>query len=342
MNTIYLRTHNMDSIFSQLQEHLGGSLHKRPDEYQLLLDNEKVKGEINGVNLRNNFTFLEYDVTFVEDTFIVSHTPVSNPIYFLYCSKGRLQHSFGPEGLKRTLNQFQTGIFSCDPSRDSALFFRNDEAVRGSVITVATTGELNRDENSDVLRKKLIETFMPKEEATLFTYLGSYNLKISEQIYNLECIKQTGAIRNLMVKGFVHILLALEIEQHEEDLKNSTILGSLTRDELDEIKELSEFIKNFPDRRFSISMLGRKSGLSPAKLQEGFKFLHGMTVTNYIRKIRVEYAEKLIKTTDLNITEIVYTVGLTSRSYFSKIFKDKYNCSPKRYQDNQLRAMLNA
>ena len=75
--------------------------------------------------------------------------------------------------------------------------------------------------------------------------------------------------------------------------------------------------------------------MSPAKLQEGFKLLHNRTVSDFIRNVRVETAEHLIKTTDLNISEIVYTVGLTSRSYFSKIFKQKYKCSPKYYQDNQ-------
>jgi len=39
-----------------------------------------------------------------------------------------------------------------------------------------------------------------------------------------------------------------------------------------------------------------------------------------------------MKTTDLNISEIVYSVGITSRSYSSKIFKDHYNMSPNDYR----------
>ena len=342
MNTVYLRAHCIERIFEQLQQHLGGDLTRMPDEYHLKLDNHKVHGEINGVNLKDNFTFLEYDVTFSGDALLVNHTPTTNPIYFLYCAKGRLKHSFGKEGKKRTLDQFQTGIFSCDPSRDFALLFRKDEAVRGTVITVATEGGATTDKSSNLLRNKLLTTFMPKEGATTFAYTGSYNLKISQQIEQLERIRQTGVVRNLLVKGIVHVLLALEIEQHEEDIKNINKCGTLTRDELDKIKELSNFIRNYPDRKFTIQLLGRKTGLSPAKLQEGCKFLHGMTVTNYIRKVRMQYAEKLIKTTDLNISEIVYTVGLTSRSYFSKIFKEQYSCSPKHYQENQLRATANA
>ena len=77
-------------------------------------------------------------------------------------------------------------------------------------------------------------------------------------------------------------------------------------------------------------------------LQEGFKLMHGTTVSDYIRAVRVEKAEELIKTSDLNISEVVYSVGFTSRSYFSKIFRQKYNCSPKEYKVHQQLMSLSA
>ena len=70
--------------------------------------------------------------------------------------------------------------------------------------------------------------------------------------------------------------------------------------------------------------------------------MHGVTVTKYIRHTRILAAEHVIKTTDLNISEVVYSIGLTSRSYFSKIFKKKYNCSPKDYQLNRQLTFLSA
>ncbi|MGY8914689.1 MAG: helix-turn-helix domain-containing protein, partial [Flavobacteriales bacterium] len=134
----------------------------------------------------------------------------------------------------------------------------------------------------------------------------------------------------------VHMILAMEIQQHSDDLESlESNRGSLTKREMEDVHEISEFIKNYPEIQYTLKYLSNKSGLSPAKLQEGFKLMHERTVTDFIRNVRVEAAEHLIKTTDLNISEVVYTVGLTSRSYFSKIFKEKYNCSPKQYQDHQ-------
>ena len=67
--------------------------------------------------------------------------------------------------------------------------------------------------------------------------------------------------------------------------------------------------------------------------------MHGRTVTDPVRNVRIEKSAKMIKNTDLNISEIVYSIGFASRSYFSKIFKEKYNCTPKNYRDNRSRAV---
>ena len=58
--------------------------------------------------------------------------------------------------------------------------------------------------------------------------------------------------------------------------------------------------------------------------------------TEYIRYTRLEAARDLIRTTDLNISQIVYTIGFSSRSYFSKIFKNKYGITPSEFKENAL------
>ncbi|MFS4446480.1 helix-turn-helix domain-containing protein [Maribacter sp. 2307UL18-2] len=343
MKIIELKTNNVAQTFTQLKEDLGGRLNASQKEYGLVLDNDLVHGEIIGVAINRNISFVEYDVTFKEDTLLIRNTPVTNPIHFLYCAKGQMNHSFGVNGTKRSLNQFQTGIFASDPSKDTVLFFRKDQAVKLASIIVNTHAQAKEDETVNLLQTQLLKTFMPKEGKEIFAYTGSYNLKIAEQMQQLETLKQGGIVRRLLIKGIVHTMLALEIQQHNEDVKNAKQnFGSLTRKEMDNIKELSSFIQNYPEVNYSLEYLSKKVGMSPSKLQEGFKLLHDRTVSDYIRNIRVETSEKLIRTTDLNISEIVYTIGLTSRSYFSKIFKQKYNCSPKYYQEHQNNSTITA
>lgn len=340
MKMIYIRSNNIKDIFGQLQQDLGGELNTYSQEYnleyRLAVDNDLLSGEITGVCFKNHICFMQYDVVFKEDTILINNIPVSNPIHFMYCAKGTINHSFGIAGQKKALNQFQTGIFSSFPNNDTVLFFERDVEVRLSNIMVTGQCEALTDNNTEHLHDRLFKTFMPRNGAKTFAYTGSYNLKIAEQVQQLETITQKGLVRSFLIQGVINLILAMEIQQHKEDQNNAkNNFGSLTKDEMDDIKELSEFIKNYPEIQYNLKYLSSKSGLSPAKLQEGFKLLHNRTVTDYIRNIRVEAAEQMIKTSNLNISEIVYSVGLTSRSYFSKIFKERFDCSPKFYQDHQ-------
>jgi AraC-like DNA-binding protein len=89
-----------------------------------------------------------------------------------------------------------------------------------------------------------------------------------------------------------------------------------------------------------LEQLSIESGLSQAKIQDGFKFLYTRTVTEYVRHIRLEAARELMRNGDLNVSQVVYSIGFTSRSYFSKIFKEKYEVTPNEYRKNVLNNLV--
>lgn len=60
--------------------------------------------------------------------------------------------------------------------------------------------------------------------------------------------------------------------------------------------------------------------------------MYGMTVNQYVHSHRLKQATSLLGNSDLNISEIVIKVGLSSKSYFSKIFKDTYGVTPTGYR----------
>src|SRR5690606_32887981 len=113
---------------------------------------------------------------------------------------------------------------------------------------------------------------------------------------------------------------------------NEAIPNSLLKDELKTIRQQAKKIMDDPSENYNLDDISRNSGLSQAKLQEGFKFLYARTVSEYIRHVRLEAARDLMNSTDLNISQIVYTIGFTSRSYFSKIFKEKYDMTPHEFK----------
>lgn len=329
-------------MFHRLHQNLGGKLALDHDEHTLELDNEFGRGEIRGISFTGGISYVEFNMVFKENFNLVANTSDTSPIYFAYCSQGNLKHSFGRDGEKRKLKNFQTGIISSRKNEDNFLYFEKEKPLKVTLITVyPREGEDNSQRDS--LNEKLSKTFFEARDADHFVYIGSYNLRIAERIQQINSIKQEGLVRHLLIKGEVNTILALELQQHSEDISNmSKQTGSLRAREMETIKEISQFIQNYPDSQLLIKDLSRRSGLSPTKLQEGFKLMHGRTVTDYIREVRIKKSEELIKNTDLNISEVVYSIGFTSRSYFSKIFKKKYNCSPKQYKDNQNKVAVTA
>ncbi|MGJ5643356.1 helix-turn-helix domain-containing protein [Formosa sp. S-31] len=333
MKTLNIKSTTATKMIKDLQVLIGGDIKSYNKEHILTVDNSLATGTISAISVKKSISFLAFDITFNEDITLKNTFLKSAPIYFTYCSEGHVEHSFTEQDTVNTLDAFQTAILRSTSSKSNVYYFKKQVNFNFSTIVV-NTDDISLATNE--LNAQLSETFSPTNQGENFIYFGSYNLKIAEKIEQLNTISQDGVVRRLLIESTVQAILALEIQQHKDDVAHANShFGSLNINELETIKEVSLFINNYPEKQYTLKYLSHKSALSPSKLQEGFKLLYGRTVTDYIRNVRVEKAEELIKTTDLNISEIVYTVGLTSRSYFSKIFKEKYNCSPKQYQDNQ-------
>lgn len=67
---------------------------------------------------------------------------------------------------------------------------------------------------------------------------------------------------------------------------------------------------------------------SKSSVSHSFKKQNGVTLSEYCNVLKLKDAEILLKTTDLSVTEICYTVGFESLSYFISCFKKKTGKTP--------------
>lgn len=336
MKILNLQRFSKSSLLHQLFCQLGGTISVNENETILKVDNKIATGTINQFILRNGLMCFNFNVTF-HTNIIVNHISKNGFTYdFIYASISSFFHNFGRDGKIIKIRKFETAIFCSGNSLESMLHFAKNKMHILSIISVNTNNKKNKEEANTVLIHKLKHTFKLNETNISIAYIGPFNLEIADKIQQLQEISHKGIVQSLLLEALIITILALKIRQHSKSLRSRSLnFGSLSTKEMTIIRELSTFIKNHPENEYSILSICLQSGLSKAKLQEGFKLMHKLTVTQYIRDVRILAAEHLIKTTDLNISEIVYSIGLTSRSYFSKIFKEKYKCSPKNYQDNQ-------
>lgn len=99
----------------------------------------------------------------------------------------------------------------------------------------------------------------------------------------------------------------------------------LALDRVDQVKLLlAEDLENPP----TLAQLGRKVGCSPFYLSRIFSDNTGLTISRYLRNIRLERAAELLRTGKCNVTEAAVTVGYSSLSHFSKAFAEMFGACP--------------
>lgn len=92
------------------------------------------------------------------------------------------------------------------------------------------------------------------------------------------------------------------------------------------IKEVIEV--NISNEQFGVSELADDIGMSRSNLLRKIKKETNLSVSQFIRQVRLESAMELLKETSDNVSEVSYKVGFNSISYFIKCFHDHYGYPP--------------
>ena len=88
------------------------------------------------------------------------------------------------------------------------------------------------------------------------------------------------------------------------------------------------------DSSLSVETISSALGLSRVQMYRKVKQLTGQSPVEIIRVTRLKKAERLLKTTQMTVSEISYDVGFSSPSYFSKCFKDYFGAQPGEVREN--------
>ncbi len=126
-------------------------------------------------------------------------------------------------------------------------------------------------------------------------------------------------------------------DHYNHDLNTETKLpsgGNLDR------KFINDFIatieKNHAKSDLSVNEIAHELGMSRIQVYRKAKALLGVSVNDYLVTVRLKKARYLLLNTSKTISEIALEVGFSSSAYFSTIFKNKFNRSPKEFKASKL------
>lgn len=88
------------------------------------------------------------------------------------------------------------------------------------------------------------------------------------------------------------------------------------------IKKLTSFITDHYSDDISINELAQQFNLHPVYLGKLFKVNTGLTFKEYLNRIRINNAERLLSGSGLTVKEAAERCGFDDLSYFSKVFKE--------------------
>ncbi len=86
--------------------------------------------------------------------------------------------------------------------------------------------------------------------------------------------------------------------------------------------------QHISEEDFTIENFGHEVGMSRSQMFRKIKALTGKSCSVYLRSVRLAKAKIMLQNQEANISEIAYSVGFGSPSYFAHCFKEEYGYAP--------------
>lgn len=138
-----------------------------------------------------------------------------------------------------------------------------------------------------------------------------------------------GICAKLFYDAKVAEAIALIVEhKKKEDMR---VKSKLSISDKEMLFSVTAYINDHYAFEIKLDQLAKIACMGTTKLKSTFKQLHGCTITEYIQHRRMSQAEHLLST-DLTINQIAQTVGYSSPSRFSELFKKSTGILPNEYR----------
>lgn len=333
---IFVHALPIDEIIADLSKQFKVPMEEDCGEYIINLPEKTGTGYICGNTFDSGIGIIKYNCTFFEDTELHFTLNKNHPLKFIFCSKGKIDHSFEKDDELHTIEAYQNVIVASSGFNGHVLYFKANEISHTSSLEIIRSTFSHRNNyNFQDLEKEMTEVFKDHKSKKSFYYRGNYSIKVADVVEEINTKEFSGFLRSIFLEGKVFEMLSLEIAQYNDDLREDRLPQILRRADVEKVKATAERIRKELEINHSVDFLAKEAGTNVNKLQDAFKYMFGLTVNKYMQQEKLEAAKELLISSDYNISQISGMIGLNNRSYFSKIFKEKYGVSPKYFLKNQ-------
>ena len=127
-----------------------------------------------------------------------------------------------------------------------------------------------------------------------------------------------------VVKGLLYTILG-KLDEHFTFKKSSPFYNST-------IQSLLKYIEVHYHEKISLESIAKDLGFSKFYLSRIFSNKIGYQFNDYVNRLRINKAQKLLSETDLPITVIALECGFESQRNFNRIFKELTSLTPTQFR----------
>ncbi|RJX37890.1 AraC family transcriptional regulator [Paenibacillus pinisoli] len=222
----------------------------------------------------------------------------------------------------------------------------------GEVIIIGDS-ELHRDRSSKVLDYIVLqfdlEQFFDHSSIPYMRYFSETHTPLSKANYifreNEELKKRTAAcIEGILEEvkrkdtGYELAVSILIKQILLLLLRGDTRKMLVEQDNFEKIrlKPVLDYVENHLNDRIQVEEVCKIANMSYYYFVKYFKKTIGLSFTEYVNYRKVKWAERILLTKDLSISEVGEKIGMPNMAHFYKMFKKYNDCSPKQFQRKML------
>ncbi len=327
---IAVKTLPVNEIIEDISKSLNAPILNDGGEYTINIPSEFGEGTVHASSFDSGIGVISYNCKFYQDVEIHFTLDTVHPLKFIFCSEGRVSHSFQDADKINDIDAYQNIIVSSSGYNGHILYFKaNIQTHVSSLEIIRSTFSHRSNYNFQDLDDTLKMLFKDEISKNQFFYQGNYSIKAADLMDEMNSKEYTGFLRSLFLEGKSFQMLVIQISQYQDDEAEDRLPKILRKSDIQKVDYVAKRIAGDLGSNLTVENLAKEAGTNVNKLQEGFKYVYDLTVNKYIQNIKLEAAKEMLMNSEKNISEIVLAIGLNNRSYFSKIFKEKYGVNPK-------------
>ena len=214
----------------------------------------------------------------------------------------------------------QSHILQSDPK-----YFRDNCELKSRAISIFFHEKSLGDGFFDISETSIIKKLLHKAKRSL-EFAPEVSHHIGKEIQDM--LNKQGFDRFLEV---LSILNKLAQSSDYSFLTNSIAQHPPTDEESERIENIINYILNHYKDDIKLSTIAEVANYSRTSFCRFFKERTRKTFTQFLNEVRVSQACKMLRNTDLNVSQICFESGFNNISNFNRQFKRITNTTPKKY-----------